>query len=415
MSNRNQKAANKGAKRLIGGRVSQAFGRLALDARASYKKTSDKNTPDKKAADKKLLDKEVLLERLDNARERLFNRKELIKHAETPYEVHYTDGMCSLRRYIAPATVAKKYTTPLVFVTPLAVSTDIYDLLKTRSLIQHFLLEGFDVFLVDWGKPTRKESHYGFDFYATQALKDMIKAVKDASGSSEVSLHGWSMGGLFCLIYAAGVDAMQDKPSVKNLILCGTPVDGHASGFLGKLFNIAGNTFEYIEDHTGLHPKHLPDDMLYIKGWMNMLAFKALDPLGTVKSYWNMFKNLDDKEALAQNAAKADFLINMLDYPGAIIKDIGLRFWFGNKLVKSNFYVGDRPIDLQNISSNLFVIAGTSDSLVTADAARPIMTLTQSHDKEFLQTPGGHVGILSSQISKLRVWPQMSAWLAERS
>lgn len=355
--------------------------------------------------------KHAFKRRLDNANTRFFHRDSLVKNADTPYDVLYDDGLAKLRHYPALPNHPTQFAIPLLFVSPLAVNTKIYDLVETRSLIQFFLKRGFSVYLIDWGSPTRKHANYSFKHYATQALPSLIKAVRDYSGSEQISLHGWSMGGLFCLLYAA----YTEDPHIKNMMIVGSPIDGHASGSLGKLFQLMDSTFRIVEEKTHFHPRKLPDQILHTRGWMNMLAFKAIDPIGTTKSYWHVLSNLGDKQVLVENATKTDFLNNMLDYPGGIIKDIGIRFWFSNDLIKGKFKLNDKQLDLKSITSNIFAVAGKTDTLVTSEAIKPITTVTSSTDVTFIEIPGGHVGIMASGKTSKETWPKLADWLAQRS
>lgn len=351
---------------------------------------------------------ERLSQRIANARQRLFDRDSMVKNANTPFDVLYDDGLATLRHY--PSSTAR-YKTPLLIIPPLAVSSKIYDLLENRSFIQYMLTRGFDVYLIDWGKPTRLDSKRGFDYYITQTIPRMIRAVREYSGSQDISLHGWSMGGLFTILHTA----YSQDPHIKNLFLVGVPIDSHASGVLGKIINIAHHAHDRIEDMTGYHLNKLPNQVIHTRGWFNMMLFKAVDPLGTGKSYWHLLKNLDDPDALTENATKADFLNNMLDYPGGIIRDTAIDFLLPNDIIKGEFELAGQRINLGDITANLFVIAGKGDTLATSDSVSPIIDHASSTDTTFHEIVGGHVGIVASGITSERTWPVMADWLAERS
>ena len=50
--------------------------------------------------------------------------------------------------------------TPIVIVPPLAVNMLIYDLFPQRSLVRFLRAKGFEVYLIDWGVPTRQPIHH---------------------------------------------------------------------------------------------------------------------------------------------------------------------------------------------------------------------------------------------------------------
>lgn len=353
--------------------------------------------------------------RIDNARTRIFNRAAMVKNGHQPFDVLYDDGFATLRHYThcdSNADTPKEvHKTPLLIIPPLAVSSKIYDLLEHRSFIAYMLKQGFDVYMIDWGVPTRRDSQRGFDYYVTKTIPRMIRAVREYSNSQDISLHGWSMGGLFTILHAA----YSKDPHIKNLFLVGVPIDSHASGILGKMVQVANTVSEKVEHQTGFHVRKLPNPVIHIPGWMNMMMFKAIDPIGMTKSYWHLLKSLDDKSTLVENATKTDFLNHMMDYPGAVIRDTAIHFLLTNGVIKGEFKLNGKDIHLSDITANLFVIAGKTDTLATTRSVEAIMNHVSSKDKTFVDIPGGHVGIISSQITAERTWPYMAKWLAERS
>lgn len=55
--------------------------------------------------------------------------------------------------------------------------------------------------------------------------------IRQHSGSQQLSLHGWSIGGLFATLYTAACKS-QD---IKNLITLGAPIDTFLTGWHGQL------------------------------------------------------------------------------------------------------------------------------------------------------------------------------------
>lgn len=180
--------------------------------------------------------------RFDHARQRLFDRDALVQAGQTPYEIIHEDGPVSLRYYPPLAereirmaddsTVAvadKAQRMPLVIVPPLAVNMRVYDLFPERSPARYLRARGFELYLVDWGTPTRAQDELDLSSYFAGLLPKALEQVRAHSGKRRLSLHGWSFGGLFGLCHAAiaGDD-------IANLVLIGTPVDYHDNGELGE-------------------------------------------------------------------------------------------------------------------------------------------------------------------------------------
>ncbi|QZD34246.1 Polyhydroxyalkanoic acid synthase [Acinetobacter lwoffii] len=90
---------------------------------------------------------------------RVFNASSLILSQKTPFEYIAGTEFCKIRYYASPE---KKYKEPLVFIAPLAINMDIYDLYPYRSLVKHFQHSGFDVYLVEWKRFNFKHRHLNF-------------------------------------------------------------------------------------------------------------------------------------------------------------------------------------------------------------------------------------------------------------
>ena len=88
---------------------------------------------------------------------------------------------------------------------------------------------------------------------------------------------------------------------------------------------------------------------------------------------------------------------------------------FSKTKVIGTYRLLKQSIALKNIQCSLLVAAGTTDQLVTAEAAQPLTQLTSSTDVTFTLIPGGHLGLMSSKRSADEFWPQLAQWLSERS
>jgi len=47
--------------------------------------------------------------------------------------------------------------------------------------------------------------------------------------------------------------------------------------------------------------------------------------------------------------------------------------------------------------------------------ARPLVDLVSSADREYLELPAGHVGLLAGSGARESLWPRVTDWLGERS
>lgn len=360
---------------------------------------------------------------LGNARDRLLRSQEISQAGLTPYDVIHDDGLVSLRHYRPlhedhivvdgqEIPVARqRQRVPLVIVPPLAVNMLIYDLFPQRSLVKYLLARGFDVYLIDWGTPTLRHAHYNLHTYVVELMPDLLARVRAHAGEQDLSLHGWSMGGILTLCY---LGLFEDR-HIRNLVVLGAPVNSHASGALGKVYQFISARAEWVREHTGFRLHDLNPRLLYTPGWVNTVGFKLTNPVGSVMGYWDLVRRLGDRDFVVEHATNAAFLDRMVAYTGGIVQDMMVRIWIDNEMADGRMPVGEREARLDRVNANLLAFAGKGDTMVTKDALVTLMDLVGSDDRSFHVIPGGHMGILSGSKAPATAWTMTADWLAQRS
>lgn len=347
-----------------------------------------------------------------NLKRRLLDTPSLILSEQLPYQVIAHYHKAEVRYY---ASQHPQQRIPVVLVAPLAVKMAIYDLFPYRSLIRYLTTCGFDVYLINWGALTRDDADLDFNYFIFDALTRMISSIKQHAQSDEISLQGWSMAGIFCLMYAAsGIDS-----GIRNLLIFASPINCYASGNIGKGFALANRFIESsskVVQDTLLF-RHIPNRFIHTPGFLNSLGFKILNPLGIIQGHLQLLRRARNIEDVKSHATLGDFLNNMIDYPGAINRDMMLWIWLKNPFFSQagSFHYKGRDLDLNKINSNLLIGAGSSDGMVTPASVQPLTNLTASQDVTFKIIPGGHMGLMCSQASSLEFWPFLSNWLEQRS
>ena len=347
--------------------------------------------------------------KLKNLSTRLFNSNSLVLSQSTAYEVIAEYKQTRVRYYASPN---RQYKEPLVFVPPLAINMAIYDLYPYRSLVKHFQNSGFDVYLMEWGQFNYQDRFLNFMSFINDAIPHCIEQICQHSKSEQISLHGWSMSGVFVMLYSA----LHPINPVKNLIVLGSPVDSYASGYIGTIVKKLNHLIhKSVSLQSKIYSGHVPKQFIHTPGLLNALVFKMLDPKGWLKSQKRLLLNLEDRHALYEHATMGNFLNRMIDYPGGINEDMVLNVWLQNPLKKGAIQLQNHYIELKNISCSLLVGAGRSDQIVSVNAVYPLTELTNSTDVTFTLIPGGHLGLMSSQASANEFWPFMTHWLKQRS
>ncbi len=361
-----------------------------------------------------------------NARDRLLSPGRLIRTGNTPYEVLHDNGLVKLRYYSpqdqsppvqspqvqspqAPLsqTGTAKALTPLVIVPPLAVNMLVYDLFPERSFVKHFTSLGFPVYLIDWGSPGKQQAHYTLSTYVKRLMPEFVAKVREHHGSPTLSLQGWSMGGGLCLAYAA----FHGDKDIRNIITTGTAIDGHANGVLGRQYQVLS---EWLQKWR-LDARKIPASMAYSPGWLNVIGFKLSDPVGSVRGYRDLIKNLHDRDYVSQHATQAAFIDNLEAYPGGVIRDWMASVWMENETARGRITLGREKAFLDQVTANILCVAGQNDTLANVDCCRGLMNVVGSSDMEFYVGPGGHTGIMSGSQAPNTVWKKTAEWLLQRS
>ena len=358
-----------------------------------------------------------------NAFDRVFRAASLVQAGQTPFETLHSDGLVSLRYYpplqedfielddmVIPVE-RKTHRTPIVIIPPLAVNMLIYDLFPQRSLVRFLRAKGFEVYLIDWGTPKREHTHYNMHTYVAELLPAYLNRVREHSGEQELSLHGWSMGGMFTLFYSA----LSKDQHIRNAIVLGLPIDSHASGAIGWMYQRIADVAGVVRKRTGFKLHDLKPHWFYTPGWANTIGFKLTNPVGSVMGYWELLVRLGDREFVTNHATTSAFLDRMVAYPGGVIQDTVVRVWIDNQLAKGRIQIGEDFALLENVNANLLAIAGQEDTLATPGAAKRVMDHVSSADKTFRVAPGGHMGILAGSKAPRASWLELAEWLAVRS
>ncbi|MGQ0700045.1 MAG: alpha/beta fold hydrolase [Panacagrimonas sp.] len=367
---------------------------------------------------------ERVVEVANNAFDRIFIPGTLVQSGQTPHEVIHTYGITSVRYYppldedqieLADGTKmfvqGETHGVPLVFVPPLAARPTIFDLMPNRSLVKYFVARGFRVYLIDWGEPGREQAHYGLGDYVNDLMPEALKRIREHAQVKELSLFGWCLGGLFCLMYAG----ISGDAQLRNIVTVASPIDTREGSIMGQLTAALMKPAELVRKFTNFRLHNLAPEKLTIPGWANSLVFKLTNPIGSITTYWDLILRLWDREFVESHTTTSNFLNNMLAYPGRLIQDMVVKFSIDNDLSKGRIELDGQTADFSRILSSVLIFAGATDTLVTPDAARKSLELVASEDKRYLVAPGGHVGVLAGAKAQAAVWMVVAEWLADRS
>ncbi|PKM22351.1 MAG: polyhydroxyalkanoate synthase, partial [Gammaproteobacteria bacterium HGW-Gammaproteobacteria-14] len=214
-----------------------------------------------------------------------------------------------------------------------------------------------------------------------------------------------------CLMY---LGAHPDAP-VRNLATIASPVNFHKSGPYGKLFSLLSLPAMKLQDWFRLRLEPLDTRLFHIPGNLLSLGFKMTNPPAVVTSYLDLVRNINDRDYVSEHMTMGQWFNDMVDYPGATVREVIEKMVIGNSMAGGRIMIGDKTADLGLIRCDLLALAGSSDRIVTVNAARDVLRVTGSKNKRFDVVPGGHAGVFAGSKAPDHTWRIIADWLAERS
>jgi polyhydroxyalkanoate synthase len=339
-----------------------------------------------------------LVEQVNTATEAIRNISEIqeIDIATAPRKVVWEDGKVKLyhfQRETAP--VAK---TPVLVSYALVNRWEMMDLQPNRSFIRKLLSEGVDVYLIDWGYATRLDRYKTMEDYILGNINDCVDYIRHAHQLDQINLLGVCQGGTFSLMYSS---LFPEK--IKNLITLVTPVDFDVDE--GLLFQWAKDldVDTIVDGFNGV----VPGDFLNT-------GFDLLKPMGKTRKYLNLPTTTKDKGRLMNFLRMEKWVADSPDQAGETYRCFIKEMYQQNKLIKGEFELDGKRVNLKNITMPVLTIYAKSDHIVPPSSTKPINDAVGSKDKELLEFPGGHIGVFVGSRSQKMLTPAIAAWLKKR-
>jgi len=288
--------------------------------------------------------------------------------------------------------------TPVLIVYALVNRQYMLDLQPDRSMIRNLLDLGLDVYIIDWGYPTKVDMYLGLDDYINGYLDNCVNAVRRLSGCDKINLMGICQGGTFSAIYAA-----LNPKKIQNLVTLVAPFDFSTND--GLLFNWAKN----------LNVDALVDSYRVVPGDFLNSGFLMLMPFNlNIRKYVDMLDVMEDKEKLLNFLRMEKWIFDSPGQVGECLRQFIKDCYQGNKLVKGELNIGGKTVDLRNITMPLLNIFASADHLVPPAATKPLNDLVGTEDKTLYEFKGGHIGVFVGSKSQKELAPAISQWLKQR-
>lgn len=349
----------------------------------------------------------VLLEQLQRELERMHDRFDAVFNAaldpdpahggQTPADVVFTENKLRLLHY--RPIVAHPHPIPLLIVPSVINRSYVLDLLPGRSLVEHLIGQGFDVYMLDWGIPGSEDRLVTFDHYISGYLQRAVRRICALSGAKRISLLGYSIGGTFAAIFTALWSEL-----VQNLILLAAPINFHDTGLLSQWTRKERFNVDLIVDTLGTMPTELM-----------RASFRMLKPTRQIAQSISLAEKIGDTQAVQDFLAMQSWMSDTFPLPNEAYRTYIKECYQENHLIQGKLVIDRQRVDLAHITCPLLTITAAHDRICLPQSAAIINDLVASTDKHLLEMSGGHMSIVLGRNTTSELWPQLSAWLIERS
>jgi polyhydroxyalkanoate synthase len=316
---------------------------------------------------------------------------------------------------------------PLLFVPPTINKFYVLDLAPGRSMIEHYVAQGQQVFGISWRNPDQAQGHFDLDTYAS-AVAEARDAAASIAAQERVHIAAACSGGIITAGLLGHLAASGGLDGVAGLTLMVCALDNDTEGTLNALASrdiaaaaVAESARKgYLDGQAlaGVFTWLRPNDLVWNYVVNNYLLGKAPPSFDVL--YWNQ-----DTVRLAAGLHR-DFI------------HIGLDNSFARP---DTLEVMGSPVDLGAVDLDTYFIAGATDHIVPWESAYKGARLFGGK-RRFVLSRSGHIQALVNppapeSRSSFRVadelpetpdeflastpqqpgswWSDWDAWLGERS
>jgi len=316
--------------------------------------------------------------------------------ATTPYDVVWREDRVKLKHYRPKGKAKLK--TPLLVVYALINRETMLDLQPGRSVVQRFLDDGVDLYMIDWGYPSRKDRFLTIDDHVNGYIGGAVDFIRQEHGIDKIDLMGICMGGAFCVMYSA-----LHPEKVKNLVTTVTPTNFDTDQGLLHIWMKELDVDRMIDTYG-----NMPGDM------MNF-GFLLLNPARLmIDKYVGFTQNMDDKTFVENFVRMEKWIFDSPDVPGETFRQFVRDCYQKNLLIQSKMKLGGRRVDLKKVTMPLLNFYGLYDHLVPPAACELLTSQVGSTDTEDICLKTGHIGIYVSSRFQEQFAPKIVQWLKER-
>ena len=323
-------------------------------------------------------------------------------------------------------TTPTVYQIPLLMVPPMINKYYVTDLAPGRSMLEFFVAQGFQVFVLSWRNPDKNARNWDLNTYG-EAVVDSVKAMREITKAPKASIIGLCAGGILTSMVSAHLSATGQLDQIASLGLGVTLLDMTQAGTTVSLMDestaagsiLASRARGYMDGRTlaEVFAWLRPDDLIWNYWVNNYLQGKTPPPFDIL--YWNA---------------------DTTRMPAALHRNF-IEIAMDNSLTKPDAVsMLGSPVDLSKIDVDAYVVAGIDDHISPWPSAYRATQLL-SGSIRFVLSNSGHIAAMVNPPSNPKAtfrlapgnppdhrewlaqaenvqgswWPDYTTWLAGRS
>jgi poly[(R)-3-hydroxyalkanoate] polymerase subunit PhaC len=330
---------------------------------------------------------------------RLLHGKQPIDYVRGPATPYHVLDEGPLARLILYPSTKPGMNKPLVIVASLINRYYVMDLLPELSVIALLTARGFDVYVLDWKSPGADGPELGFEDYVDGVIPRAASTVAARHGGALPAVIGYCMGGTLAAMFAA-----RHAAKLRSLCLLGTPIEFRLSGALHGLTDRRRFDVDLLMDILGNMPP-----------LMMQSGFKLLNPFDVFNKMVTLLKDAGDAERVRHFVALESWLDDNVAFPGGVYRDYIRMLYQDDLLCGGTMRIAGTPVDLRKLTAPLLNVIALRDHICAPPAARALMPLVGSQEKEVMEFDTGHIGLTTSRRSLSELWPRIANWLEQRA
>ncbi|MEO6831047.1 MAG: class III poly(R)-hydroxyalkanoic acid synthase subunit PhaC [Chitinophagaceae bacterium] len=315
--------------------------------------------------------------------------------ATTPKELVWQRDKVKIFHYTSEHKIKCK--TPVLVSFAMLNRHDVLDLQQDRSLMKKLLDEGLDIYIMDWGYPTKADSNLSMEDYIDGYMNDAVDFVRRKHGVQKIHKMGICQAGTYSMIYAA---LYPEK--LASLTTYVAPFD----------FDSNKNMLFKWTKHIDVDA--MVDSMGVIPGEMIDSAFGMLNPSMNISKYLGVMDSLEDKGKMLNFLRMEHWKQDLPAIPGEMYRKYIKDLFRDNLLIKGKMTLGGRLIDLKKMTVPYLNVYATDDKIIPNETSQAVMSKIGSKDKQEYPFPGGHIGVFVGSRSQKELAPAVAKWVIER-